>query len=75
LLSELGKVVGENGRLMAGTRYGDVSEAGVDEVRVDPGIGVHKDALGGKPLGTVAGDSVAVVEVAMLGRIEIDFAA
>src|ERR1700733_4869258 len=36
------------------------------------GIGVDKDPLGGKPLGAVAGDGVAVIEVAMLRGVELD---
>ena len=51
---------------MAGAGDGDVAEAGVEQVRVDAGIGVHEDALGGEALGTVAGDGVAVVEMAVL---------
>ena len=41
---------------------------------MDAGIGVHEDALGGEALGTVAGDGVAVVEVAMLFGIEFNSA-
>ena len=41
---------------------------------MDAGIGVNQYSFGSKALGTVAGDSIAVVEVAMLGRIEFDLA-
>ena len=59
---------------MAGAGDGDVAEAGVEQVRVDAGIGVDEDALGGEALGAVAGDGVAVVEVAMLAGVELDLA-
>ena len=63
--SELGAefcdVVGEERGLVAGARDGDVGEAGVEEVRVDAGIGVNEDAFGGKTLAAVTGNGVAVV--------------
>jgi len=75
LRGELGEVVGEDSRLVAGARDGDVAKTGVDKVRVNAGVSVHEHTLGSEPLGAVAGDSVAVVEVAMLDRIKIDLAA
>jgi hypothetical protein len=57
---------------MAGAGDGDVTETGVEQVRVDSGVGVHQNALGGEALGTVARDSVTVVEVAMLLGVELD---
>jgi hypothetical protein len=59
--------------IVAGAGDGDVAEAGVEQVRVDAGVGVHQDALGGEALGTVAGDGVAVVEMAMLVGVEFDW--
>ena len=53
---------------------GDIAKAGVEQVRVDAGVGVHKDALGGETLGTVAGHGVTVVEVAMVLGVEFDLA-
>ena len=42
---------------------------------MDAGIGMNEDALGGKALGAVAGDGVAVVEMTMLAGVELDLAA
>ena len=50
---------------MAGAGNGDIAEAGVEQVRVNPGIGVNEDALGGEALGAMAGDGIAVVEMTM----------
>ena len=60
---------------MAGAGDRDVAEAGVEQIRVDAGIGMNEDALGGKTLGAVAGDGVAVVEMTMLAGVELDLAA
>ena len=57
---------------MTGAGDGDIAKAGVEQVRVDAGVGVHKDTLGGETLGTVAGHGVAVVEVAMIQGVELD---
>ncbi len=38
------------------------------------GIGMHENTLGGEALGAVAGDGVAVVEMAMLAGVEFDLA-
>ena len=59
---------------MAGAGDGDVAEAGVEQVRVDAGIGMDEDALGGEALGAVTSDSVAVVEMTMLGGVEFELA-
>jgi hypothetical protein len=61
-------------RLLAGAGDGDVAKAGVEQVRVDAGIGIDQDALGGEALGTVAGDGVPVVEVAVLLGVELNLA-
>jgi hypothetical protein len=37
---------------------------------VDAGVGVHQNVLGSETLGTVAGDGVSVVEVAVVLGIE-----
>ena len=42
---------------------------------MDAGIGMNEDAFGGKALGTVAGDGIAVVEMTMLADLELDLAA
>ena len=76
--SELGAqfrhVVGEERGLVAGARDGDVAEAGVEQVRVDAGVGVDEDAFSGESLGAMAGDGVAVVEMTMLAWVELDLA-
>ena len=71
---ELGHIVGEEGGLVAGAVDGDVAEAGVEQVRVDAGVCIHKHALGGEALGAVAGNGVTVVEMAVLLGLELDLA-
>ena len=72
--AEFCHVVGEERGLVAGAGDGDVGEAGVEQVWVDAGIGVNEDAFGGKALGAVTGDGVAVVEMTMLAGVEFDLA-
>ena len=76
--SELGAkfchVVGEEHGVVAGAGDGDIGEAGVQQVRVDAGIGVDEDPFGGESLRAVAGDCIAVVEMTMLARVELDLA-
>ena len=55
LRAQLGHVVGEEGGLVAGARDGDVTETGVEQVRMDAGVGIDEDAFSGEALGTVAG--------------------
>ena len=74
LRGEFCHVVGEERGLVAGSGDRDVAEAGVEQIRVDACIGVYKDALRGEALGAVAGDGVAVVEMAMISGIEFDLA-
>jgi hypothetical protein len=57
---------------MAGAGDGHVTETGTEQVGMHAGVGVDEDALGGQALGTVAGDRIAVVEMAVVGRIELD---
>src|SRR5579875_3342388 len=75
VLREPRHVVGEDCCLVAGAGYGDVAEAGVQEVGMNACIGVNKNALGGYTLGAVAGDCVAVVEVPILSAIEFNLPA
>jgi hypothetical protein len=65
-------VVGKERSLVAGTGDRDVTETGVDQVRVNAGIRVHEDALCGKALRTVAGYRIPVVEVAVLSGVKLD---
>lgn len=37
---------------------------------MDAGIGVNEDALGGEPLGAVAGDGITVIEMAVFVRVK-----
>jgi hypothetical protein len=70
LMVEIGFMPGSG--LMAGTGDGDVAEAGVEQVRVDAGIGVIEDAFDGEALGSVTGDGIAVVEMTVLAGAELD---
>src|ERR1039458_9460188 len=74
LLPKIGSVIGVNLSVEACARDGDVAEAGVEQIRVDVGIGVDENAFGRKALGAVTGDSVAVVEMTMLAGVEFDLA-
>ena len=73
-LAKIGSVIGVDLSVEACARDGDVGEAGVEQVRVDAGIGVNEDAFGGEALGAVTGDGVAVVEMTMLVGVEFDLA-
>ncbi len=57
---------------MASAGDGDVGEAGVEQVWVNFVIGVDENAFGGKALGAVTRDGVAVVEMTMLAGVEFD---
>lgn len=72
LRSEFSHVVGEECCLMAGAREGDVAETGVKKIRMDAGIGVDEDTLGGETLRAVAGDGISVVKVAVLAGVELN---
>ena len=74
LWAELCNVVGEERGLVAGAGDGDVAKAGVEQVRVDAGIGVNEDSFRGKALGAVTGDGIAVVEMTMLRGVELNLA-
>jgi hypothetical protein len=60
---------------VAGAGDRDVAETGVEQIRVDAGIGVNEDAFGRESLGAVAGDGIAVVEMAMVAGVKFDLAA
>jgi hypothetical protein len=60
---------------VAGAGDGNVAEAGVEQVRVDPSVSVNENAVGGEPLRAVTGDGIAVVEMTMLDGVEFDLAA
>jgi len=55
---------------MASARDSDVAETGVEQVGMDPGVGVDEHALGGQALGAVAGDGVAVIEMPVIRGTE-----
>src|SRR2546426_8054469 len=73
-LSKFGSVIGVDLSVEACARDGNVSEAGVEQVGVDAGIAVNEDAFGGKALGAVTGNGVAVIEMTMLVGVEFDLA-
>jgi hypothetical protein len=54
----------------AGNR--DVAEAGVEEVRVNAGVGIYQDALCGEAPRAVAGDCISVVKVTMEHRLRTE---
>ena len=56
---------------MAGAGDGDIAETGVEQVRVNAGVGIDQDAFCGESLRAVAGDGISVVEVAMLTGVEL----
>ena len=74
LRAELGHVVSKECGLVAGAGDGDVAKAGVEQGRVDGGVGVHYHPLGGESLRTVAGNGVSVVKVAMVQSVEFKLA-
>src|SRR5712692_5285682 len=74
LLTKIGSVIGVDLSVEACARDGDVAEAGVEQIRVDVGIGVDENAFGRKALGAVTGEGVAVVEMTMLAGVEFDLA-
>src|SRR5271155_5079116 len=73
-LAKVGSVIGVDFSVEACARDGNVGEAGVEQVWVDAGVAVNEDAFGGKPLGAVTGNCVAVVEMTMLVGVEFDLA-
>ena len=73
-LAKLGSVIGIDLSVDACARDGNVGEARVEQVWVDAGIAVNEDAFGGKALGAVTGNGVAVVEMTMLAGVEFDLA-
>ena len=74
LRAEFGDVIGEDRGLMAGARYGYVTEARIQEIRMDAGVCVNEHALSGESLRAVTRDSVAVIEMSMLLGVEFDLA-
>ena len=67
-------VVGKDRGLVAGAGDGNVAEAGVEQVRVDPSVSVNENAVGGEPLRAVTGDGIAVVEMTMVDGVELELA-
>ena len=64
-------VVCEEGGLVTGAGDRDVAEPGVEQVWVDASVGVNEDTFGGKALGAVTRDGIAVVEMTMLVSVEL----
>jgi len=71
---ELGHVIGKQCGLMACAGHSDVSEPRVEQVRMDAGVGIHQDAFCRQTLGAMAGDGIAVIEVTVFNRIEVELA-
>ena len=74
LRAEFFHIVGEERGLVAGAGDGNVAEAGVEQVRVNAGVGVNENAFGGKALGAVTGDGIAVVEMTMISGVKFGLA-
>src|SRR5580698_5250124 len=74
-LAKFGSVIGIDLSVEACARDGNVAEAGVEKVRVDPSVSMNENAFGGEPLRAVTGDGIAVVEMTMLNGVEFDLAA
>ena len=74
LLSQSAQIIREYHRLVARAGNGCIAEARAEQVRMNAGVCVNEDALCCKPLGTVAGNGVAVIEVAVVSGIELDSA-
>jgi hypothetical protein len=74
LRAELCDVVREECDLVSRTGDGDAAEAGVEQVWVDARVGVNENAFGGKALRAVNRDDRSVLEMAMLGGVELDLA-
>lgn len=72
MLMEPACIVGEDGYLVAGAGDCNISESRVEQIGMNPSIGVDKNSLRCEALGTVAGDCVSVIEVPMNLRIELD---
>jgi hypothetical protein len=66
LRAELRDVIGEEGSFVASARDGHVTEARVEQIRVNPSVDINQDALCGQSLGTVTGNGITVIEMAML---------
>jgi len=57
---------------VAGARDGDIAKSGIQQIRMDAGVGVDEDAFGGESLCAVACDHIAVIEVAVAGGVEFN---
>ena len=57
---------------MTGPGDGDIGEAGVEQVRVNAGVGVNENAFCGEALSAVASDGVPVIEMPVLGGVEVN---
>ncbi len=67
---ELRDVISEEVSFVAGAGDCHVAEAGVQQVRVNPSVGIDQDALCGESLGTVTSNRITVIEMAMLTGVE-----
>ena len=79
----LGHVTGEGGRelrlvvrvdlrVIPAARHGDIREPPVEHCRAESiCVHMHDHAIGGLPLATVAGDSVAVIQMSMCSWWEV----
>ena len=71
-LGKSGGIIGVNVGVLGRTRNGDVGKAGVEEFGERVGVHIDEDAVFGQTLGTVAGNGIAVIEVAHPGGVQSD---
>src|SRR5208282_5125744 len=71
-LGKRGGIIGVNVGVLGRAGDGDVGKAGVEEFGERIGVHVDQDAAFGQTLGTVAGNGIAVIEVAHPGGVKSD---
>jgi hypothetical protein len=65
-LTQRGCIIGIDAGIVAGAGYGNIREPRPDEVGMHRGIDMDQYPVGGKALGTVPGDGVAVIDVPVI---------
>ena len=64
VFAQRGRMIGIDAGIDAGAGNRDIGETGADEVGMNRSIDVDQNTVGGESLGTVAGDRIALIEVA-----------
>jgi hypothetical protein len=63
VLAQRGRMIGIDASVEAGAGYRNLSKPRIDEVGVYRDIDMNQHSVSGEPLGAVAGDRVAVIEM------------